>query len=211
MRKLFFIAIVAGTLLLAPVLTPPAQASSGWLSVGTAFRVGAAHISFVFGQPLYGYEPAYYYRYDQPIRYRGHQCSDHCYHDAGYYYHHESCPLVAAHFSNYRVDPYWAFTHYAPRYDRYGSRGGYRGDYRYYGQYSQHNRYDRYDRRDDRYGRDRQHDRDHRYDRRDDRRDGRYDRRDIDRRDDRRDRRDGRRDDRRDRRGDRNHSGRRNH
>jgi hypothetical protein len=147
-------------MLVAPLLTPPAHADHDWFSIGTAFRVGAAHISFVFGQPSFLYQPAYFYRYDRPIHYRGHRCSRSCFHDAGYYYHHQSCPLVNAHFSHYGVDPYWAFDRYAPRYDR--RRGG--GDY------------DRYDRRGhDRYD-DRRHDR--RYDRRYDR--DRYDRYDDD-------------------------------
>ena len=210
MRKLFLTAILAGATLLSPALTPPAQASPEWLAIGSVFRVGAAHISFVFGRPFYEYQPAYYYRYDEPIHYRGHQCSRHCFHDAGYDYHHESCPLVTNHFSHYRVDPSWAFSHYAPRYDRYGR--SYRGDhYRRYDRYDRHDRHDRYDRYDrhrrydrdgryDRRDRDRRYDRDDRYDRHDrrrrDDRDGRYDQHDRDRRDDR----DGRYDDRRDRR-----------
>ncbi len=190
MRKMLTASILAGAMMLAPMLTSPAQASQGWLSIGTAFRVGAAHISFVFGSPGYGYDPAYYYRYDQPIRYSGHSCSRYCYHEGAYDYHHESCPLVAAHFSNYRVDPRWAFDRYAPRYDGYGYRSygnyGYR-DHRYDG--------DRRDRRYDRYDRDDRHDRDGRYDRYD--RNDRYDR--GDRRYDRDDHRDRRGHDRRDR------------
>ncbi len=204
MRKLFLTAILAGSTLLSPALTPPAQASPEWFSIGTAFRVGAAHISFVFGRPFYGYQPAYYYRYDEPIHYRGHRCSSHCFHDAGYYYHHDSCPLVTTHFSHYRVDRSWAFSRYAPRYDRYDR--SYRGDYGRSDRYDRHDRDDRYDRhdrhdshrrydRDDRYDRNDRHrrgDRDDRYDRNDrrrrDDRDGRYDRHDRRRRDDRADR-----------------------
>lgn len=200
MRKLFLTAVLAGATLVAPVFTPPAQASPEWLAVGTAFRVGAVHLSFVFGRPSFGYQPAYYYRYDQPVRYRGHQCSRYCFHDAGYDYHHESCPLVAAHFSHYQVDPRWAFSSYAPRFDGY-SRDYHGDDSRYYGRYDRDDRNDRYDRHD-RYGRNDRYDRQGRYDRGD-----RHDRdRRYDRRDDRRDHRD-RRDDRRDRRSHRHHSG----
>jgi hypothetical protein len=144
MRKRFTTALLAGAMMVAPFLTPEAHASHDWFAIGTAFRVGAAHISFVFGQS-YGYGPSYYYRYDRPIRYRDHHCSRYCFHDAGYYYHHESCPLVAFHFSTYRVDPYWAYSRYAPRYDGYGY-GGYGGGYGGYGSYGGH--YDRgyYDR-----------------------------------------------------------------
>ena len=168
MRKLLVAGVLVGATLFAPGLVPEARAYHDWLAVGAGFRVGAAHISFVFGRPSFAYQPAYYYRYDRPIRYRGHQCSRSCFHDAGRYYHHESCPLVGAHFRNYGVDPYWAFDRYAPRfagYDGYGRDGRY--DDRY-GRYD--DRYDGYDR----YGRDRYDDRYDDYDRRDRR--GRYDR-----------------------------------
>jgi hypothetical protein len=160
------IAVLAGSMMFAPGLIPEARASHDWFAIGTAFRVGAAHISFVFGTPSYGYAPAYYYRYDRPIRYRGHQCSRSCFHDAGYYYHHESCPLVAVHFSSYRVDPYWAYDRYAPRYDGYRGRS-YRG--RYYD--DGHRDHDRSDGRYDGRGR-RGYQRDGRYDRHDDDDDG---------------------------------------
>ena len=179
MRKLLMTAVLAGVTMLSPGLSPQARASHDWLSIGTVFRVGAAHIAFALGRP-FGYEPAYYYRYDQPVHYRGHSCSRSCFHDAGYYYHHESCPLVAAHFSHYRVDPRRAFDRYAPRYSGYDRYDRYdRHDRR--DRYDRSDRYDRYD-RNDRYGRhDRcdRHDRD-RYDRSD-----RYDRHDRYDRDDR--------------------------
>ncbi len=191
MRKMLLIATLVGATLFVPGLTPEAQASHRWSAIGGAFQIGAAHISFVFGHSPYGYGPAYYYRYDRPIRYRGHDCSRHCFHDAGYYYHHDSCPLVVAHFGHYRVDPYWAFDRYAPRV------GGYGGSY---GNYDRHDRHDRYDRNDryDRHDRDR-YDRHDRYDRRD-----RYDRYDRRGRYDRNDRYD---DDRHDRRHDRRRRG----
>jgi hypothetical protein len=182
MRKLLMSAVLAGVTMLSPGLSPEARASHDWLSIGAVFRVGAAHIAFALGRPSYGYEPAYYYRYAEPIHYRGHSCSRSCFHDAGYTYHHESCPVVAAHFSHYRVDPHWAFDRYAPRYsgyDRYDgyNRGGGYGydeyDRGYRDRYDDHDRYGHrsgYD-RDDRY---RGHDRYDRYDRND--RNDRYDR-----------------------------------
>lgn len=159
MRKLLMTAFLAGVTLLSPVLSPPAQASHDWLSIGTVFRIGAAHVAIALGRP-FGYEPAYYYRYDQPIRYSGYRCSRYCFHEGGYDYHHESCPLVAAHFSHYRVDPRWAFDNYAPHYDgRYRDDGyGYRDRYDRYG-------YDRYDRHDRDYGRYDRYDGYDRYDR----------------------------------------------
>lgn len=169
MRKMLMTAVLASAAMFAPGLTPQAQASHDWLSIGAVFRVGAAHVAFALGRP-FGYEPAYYYRYDRPIRYRGHSCNRYCFHDAGYDYHHESCPLVAAHFSHYRVDRRWAFDRYAPHYDG-GYGGHYRDGYRDhdYGYRDRHGRYDRYDRYDDRpryRGRDsyRRHDRYDRYD-----------------------------------------------
>jgi hypothetical protein len=152
MRKMLMAGVLAGATLFAPGFTPEARASHDWLAIGTAFRVGLAHISFVFGQPSYGYQPAYYFRYDRPIRYRGHQCSRQCFHDSGYYYHHESCPLVGAHFRNYGVDPYQAYSRYAPRFDGYdggyGGGGGYHDDYGHDDRYDRYDDYDRHDRRD---------------------------------------------------------------
>lgn len=180
MRKLLMTAVLASTMMLSPGLTPQARASHDWLSIGTVFRIGAAHIAIALGSP-FGYEPSYYYRYNQPISYRGHRCGRSCFHDAGYSYHHESCPVVAAHFSHYRVDRRWAFDRYAPRYS-------YRDRYDRHDRYDdRHDRYDRYD-RDDRYSRRDRYDRDDRHDRHD--RYDRYDRRDRYDRDDRyRDRR----------------------
>ena len=167
MRKVLLTAALAATALLAPGLVPQARADHEWLAIGHAFRVGHAQIAFFFGRPGFGHgyhQPAYYYRYDRPIRYRGHHCSRYCFREARQYYHHDSCPLVRAHFHAHRVDPRWAFEQYAPRYrasypgpryhdDRYSDRR-YRGDT------------DR--RRDDRYRDDRRHDRRDRYDRDDD-------------------------------------------
>ena len=205
MRKRFLIALLCGAMMVAPGLVPPAGASHFWLSIGTAFRIGPAFISFVFAPPGYygGYRPSYFYRFDRPIYYPGLHCSRYCFHEGGYYYHHASCPLAAAHFSYYGVDPYWAYDRYAPRYDGYdgdygydgyGGYDGYRGGYGYYdGGYGYYDGrgYDRYygyrggysDRYDDRRYGDRRYDGyrgdDHRYDgrRHDDRRgyDGRRD------------------------------------
>jgi hypothetical protein len=133
MRKMLATVALATTTLFTPGLIPEAQASPGWFSVGSAFRVGAAHISFVFGRPLAGIGPAYYFRYDRPISYRGYNCNRYCYRDGGHYYHHEACPVVGAHFHRYDVDPYWAFSRYAPRNHGYdgGYYGGHQGNYGY--------------------------------------------------------------------------------
>ena len=64
MRRMVLTTVLAGTTLLAPFLIPTARASYNWFSIGSVFRVGAAHIAFVFGRP-FGYPAAYYYRYDR--------------------------------------------------------------------------------------------------------------------------------------------------
>ena len=141
MRKRLITVLLCGAMMLAPGLVTPAHASHGWLAIGAGFRIGPAFISFVLAPPGYGYRPAYFYRFDRPIFYRGLRCSRYCFHEGGYYYHHASCPLVAAHFAYYGVDPYRAYDRYAPRYpgyDRYDGYGGggygyYDGGYGYYG------------------------------------------------------------------------------
>lgn len=135
MRKLLATATLITSTLLLPGVVPEAHAGRhDWFAVGSAFRVGAAHISFVFGRPIHDIGPAYYFRYDRPIRYRGHSCNRYCFHEAGHYYHHEACPVVSAHFGNYDYDAYAAFSRYAPRYDGYGAHyDGYRSRYRSYG------------------------------------------------------------------------------
>lgn len=189
MRKVLVTAALAAAAMLAPGLVPEARADHEWLAAGHAFRVGHAHVSFLFGRPALGFgfhQPVYYYRYDRPIQYRGHRCSRYCFREARHFYHHDSCPLVRAHFRAYRVDPRWAFERYAPRYD--SVHPGYGYDYR--GGDGWRDRDPRYDRRYDRYDRDRRYDR--RHDPRHDR-DRRYDRderwRCDDDCDDRRDRR----------------------
>ncbi len=144
MRKLLATAALVTSTLLLPGVVPEAHAGRhDWFAVGSAFRVGAAHISFVFGRPLSGYGPAYYFRYDRPISYRGHSCNRYCFREAGHYYHHEACPVVSAHFGNYDYDAYAAFSRYAPRYDGYGAHyDGYRDRYRSYG-YRDHGYRDR--------------------------------------------------------------------
>jgi hypothetical protein len=156
MRKILATVALITTTMFTPGLIPEAQAS-GWFSVGSAFRVGAAHISFVFGRPLDGIGPAYYFRYDRPISYSGYRCNRYCYREENHYYHHEACPVVGAHFHRHDVDPYWAFSRYAPRFDgyEYGYGGRYNGYHDRYdsddnsGRSYYRDRYDGY--RDDRY------------------------------------------------------------
>jgi hypothetical protein len=201
-KKTPLLVALAATTMLSFIAPQAARADHGWLSVGSAFRIGGANISFLFGQParFHGLNPGYFVRFDRPVAYHDHHCTEYCYRDAGSYYHHESCPVVSAYFGSHQVDPYWAFDRYAPQYGAgyygYYSNRGHRGG-GYYDGYRRHDRYDRY--RDDSVYRDRgwNRDGDHRYDR--NRRDGRDHRYDRDRRDgqnrrDGRDHRDGRRD-----------------
>lgn len=135
MRKLLATATLITSTLLLPGVVPEAHAGHhDWFAVGSAFRVGAAHISFVFGRPIGGIGPAYYFQYDRPISYHGHSCNRYCFREAGHYYHHEACPVVSAHFNNYDYDAYVAFSRYAPRYDGYDRYyDGYRTRYQSYG------------------------------------------------------------------------------
>lgn len=177
-KKTPLLVALAATTMLSFAAPQAARADHGWLSVGSAFRIGGANISFVFGQPtrFHGLNPGYFVRFDRRVDYHDHHCTRYCYRDHGSYYHHESCPVVSAYFGTHQVDPYWAFDRYAPRYGS-GYHGyyyrGHRGGY-----YDRHDRYDRYrddsvyrdrgwnrGRGDHRWDRDRRHDRDRRYDR----------------------------------------------
>lgn len=186
MRKATSFVVAAVMSLLTLSLPAPAQAHN-WIGYGPGFRIGGIELSIFFGQPSYSRYRDYYYRSARPFNYRGHRCSDACFRDGGYYYHHESCPLVAEHFHHYGVRRDQIFERYAPRYDRHDGYGRYDRYDRRDG-YDRHDRYDRdrYGRHSDRYDRDGYRDRDRRYDRdrygRDRRHDrGRYDDHDRDR------------------------------
>lgn len=167
MRRTLSIALLAGTVMMAaPGLVPAAQAGGGFF-FGGGFRIGGFPFVIAYAEPGYSHHHGYYYRTPRHFAYRGHSCSSACYRDAGYYYHHESCPVAHRYFQAYDVDYRWVLSTYAPYYDRYGHHG----DYGHYGNYGNYGRYDHYDRYDDRY------DRQDRYDRYDGRHsDDRYDR-----------------------------------
>jgi hypothetical protein len=173
MRKALLSLALAGTLMVAPGLTPAAHAhgSSVWLSFGSGFRVGGLSLSLAFGRP-FGY-PGYYYRFPRPIAYRGVHCTSRCFVDHGIHYHDRGCPLVHAYFRQYGADPYQIYSRYAPHYDGYYDGGYYGGGY-YDGGYYRDGYYDRGSYGHGGYSRDRYYDRD-RYDR------GYYDHRGHDR------------------------------
>ena len=145
MRKKLAIAVLIVGAMIAPGLVPQARADA-WLSIGTGFHIGPAHISLVFGQPFARFARGYYYRYDRPIAYAGVHCTDRCFRQGGYYYHADSCPVVRAHFRRYNVDPYSTFSRYAPRvdgYDGYDSYG-YDDTYAYEAPYDGYDTYPAY-------------------------------------------------------------------
>jgi hypothetical protein len=184
-RKAFKVTALFAALLVFPLVSATAHADG--FSLGGVFRIGGAHFNLAFGEFGHGHPRGYYYRTVDPIAYGGYRCNSYCFHDRGYQYHHDSCPLVRHHLAYFDIDPLGLFTRYAPGYS-YNYNYGY-GYNHYYGNrtYNRHhdrrsgyNRYDRrYDNRYDRYDRypypDRRrgYDRDHR---RHDRNDGRYDR-----------------------------------
>jgi hypothetical protein len=146
MRRTLSIAILAGTVMMAaPGLAPEAHASRGGFFFGAGFHIGGFPFVIGYAEPGYSHHHGYYYRTPRHIAYRGHSCSSACYRDAGYYYHHESCPVTHRYFRSYEVDHHWVLSRYAPHYDRYG---GYDRYDRYDDRYSRYDdRYDRYDRR----------------------------------------------------------------
>jgi hypothetical protein len=164
MRKI--IAAAALTLLTAAALPSAAHASTRWIAVGSGFRVGPSHLSFVFGAPGPRLRSSYFVRFDHPVAYAGHHCTSACFREAGYYYHSPSCPVAVAHYHRYGADPRGLYGRYAPYVDSYA----YGYDYGYgYDGYRYDRGYDRYDRGNRSYrGRNGYDGRnDHRYDRRD--------------------------------------------
>ncbi|HEX4952009.1 MAG TPA: hypothetical protein VF017_01250 [Thermoanaerobaculia bacterium] len=118
----------------------PVQADPGRWHAGAGFQVGGIHFNIVLGRPGHDRAGHYYYRSREPFSYRHTRCGSRCFHDDGYDYHHQSCPLVSRHLNHFRLDPEQVFGHYAPSFegDRYDRRD----------RYDRHDRYDRYDRYD---------------------------------------------------------------
>lgn len=186
MRKI--VVVAALTLMTAAALPSAAHAGTRWLSVGTGFRVGPSHLSFVFGTPGPWLRPSYFVRFDRPIAYSGHHCTSACFREAGYYYHDASCPVAVAHYHRYGYDPGRVYSRYAPYVDGYAygyGRGyGYDPGYRSRGRVTYYGGHDRgyrdhdgrYDRRNDRGYRDHDGRYDRRQDHRGDRDHGRFDR-----------------------------------
>lgn len=168
MSKAVSAAILSLSMALAPALAAPAEAAHRDWSIGAGFRIGSAQFELVFGQ--HGrHRPDYYYRTRDHYAHRGYQCSDRCFRQNRYTYHHQSCPLTGRHFAAHHEYQAEYFDRYAPppvwqgrSYESYGPRDSYRHDsYRYDDRrYDDRGSYGRHDR-----GRGRGHDRrGHRHD-----------------------------------------------
>jgi hypothetical protein len=134
MRKILLVLALTSAAMIAPGMTSAAHAHGyrgGWYSRGPGFNGGGLTLSFVVGQPYYGYGADSYYRFNRPIYYRGAHCSSRCFVDHGVYYHARSCPVVRSYFRVHRIAPYRTYVRYAPRYGRYYGRRYY--DRGYYG------------------------------------------------------------------------------
>lgn len=84
-----------------------ARAESPWYLLGD-MRVGGIHFSVGFDSGhggRYGEYARPYYRTNHRLRYRGRQCSSFCFRRNRDYYHHESCFLLAAHFTRHDFGP----------------------------------------------------------------------------------------------------------
>ena len=134
-------------------LVTKAEAETYWDVIGHT-QIGG--VGFSIGLHSSGY-PGYYYRTTYPLSYGYHRCNRHCYRHAGYSYHHESCPLLGAHFGYYGAPPPYHYGNYDYGYRRrhYPGRGygrGYGNWYRGhpYGWRRRHHRERRYNRRQDR-------------------------------------------------------------
>lgn len=148
-------AILSLSMALAPAFVAPAEADHRDWSIGAGFRIGNAHFELVFGEHGRRHGPDYYYRTRDRVAHRGYQCSDRCYRESRYSYHHQSCPLVGRHFAAHHVYRAQVFDHYAPPpvwqgryYESYEPRYDRRYDsYRYDDHRYRDNRsYDRHDR-----------------------------------------------------------------
>ena len=115
-------------LLVGSFAVTPAQADSFWHVLG-GMRIGGVHFSVGYDSPYRHHHRGRYYRTEHRLKHRGYRCGSACYRRGGYYYHHESCPLLEAYV--YDADP-----PYYDRYERYG---------RYDRRYDRHYRYRDYD------------------------------------------------------------------
>ena len=139
------VAVLSLALAFAPVLAAPAEAGHRGWSIGAGFHVGGVHFVLAFG--AHGrYHPDYYYRTHHRVHHRGYSCSDRCFRQSRYSYHHGSCPLLGRHFGVHRAYHAEVFDYYAPppvwegRY--YGSYEPGYTDRRYHRDYDRYESYD---------------------------------------------------------------------
>ncbi len=132
--RLLILTLLISVLFITPALARPAEAQAiGGLSVGGWFSVGNVDFSLVFGAPVYGRAPDYYYR--APAWFAPAACAD-SFREGGYVYFDPGCPEVRAYFARYHQRPELLFEGYAPppvwRGRYYGDRDdGYRYGRRY--------------------------------------------------------------------------------
>jgi len=118
-RSRFLVPLFLVTIVALGGMTRPAAAGA-WFSIGGSFEVGGVH----FQVGVHDYRPASpppvrYYRVDAPLYVAGARCTDRCYVQRGYHYHHESCPLVRGYLVHYgyspaRVAPALPYYRYTP-------------------------------------------------------------------------------------------------
>lgn len=122
MRKANVVLLAAATFVVGGMASD-ASAESPWHAFG-GVRIGGIHFSVGFDAERSGRYDRYerpYYRTSHRLHYRGRECGSFCFRRRGDYYHHESCPVLGAHFSRYD---------YGPQYRRDRSRGEDRYFYR---------------------------------------------------------------------------------
>lgn len=159
MKRALAITAALSMLIVTPGLVPQVQADHGWRA-GSSFSIGGVHFHIgYFKSGRHHSHPTYFYRTKHHLHVPQAHYRGTCYRDSGYYYHHESCPLLHGYLDHYEVSMHGLFSRYAPDYDhrynqRYGHRRDYRGQdydhgyrshkrYRGHGEYRRHGRYDR--------------------------------------------------------------------
>lgn len=141
MKRAVSLTVAVLVLALTPGLVPQASADHGWRA-GAAFEIGGIFFNIGYrGDRDRHRRHDYYYRTRHHFGSRDHyHRGGRCFQDRGYYYHHESCPLVHDHLRRHRASLDHVFGYYAPDYDhRYRDR--YYDDHRRPRRYRDHGHY----------------------------------------------------------------------
>ena len=142
MRRTLTTIILVSALFLVPAMAQPAAAQVyGGFSVGGWFRIGGVSFSLVFGAPVEGAQPGYYYRTPAEYGFLGPPCRG-TFREGGYIYYDPTCPTMEGFLARHHQRPELLFEGFAPppvwRGQFYGSR------YDRSGRYDRDGRYDRY-------------------------------------------------------------------